>query len=97
MQVNERLLPLVEVIEQATGQRVNLSTALRWCQQGVGGIRLESWKLGGRRLTSAEAVGRFLERTTAASDSGRQPVHLPSRSSASAHASAMRQLEADGL
>ena len=41
----------------------------RWRLRGVHGIRLESVVVGGRRMTSHEAIERFIERTTAAVDS----------------------------
>ncbi len=61
---NEKLLPLVDAVEQATGQRPHLSTALRWATRGSKGIRLETVFLGGRRLTSEGAVHRFTRRCT---------------------------------
>lgn len=64
MQTNEKLLPPVLAVEKATGVKVHLSTVLRWCQRGSNGIKLESTVLGGRRLTSVEAVKRFTERRT---------------------------------
>jgi hypothetical protein len=57
---NEKYLGLVRAVEAATGRRVHLSTALRWAMRGSKGIVLESVILGGRRLTSAEAVKRFV-------------------------------------
>ena len=38
----------------------SICTRWRWCLHGVRGVRLESVRVGGRRYTSAEAVGRFL-------------------------------------
>lgn len=70
----EKLLPLVEAVKQATGRNVHLSTVLRWSQRGSRGIRLESKVLGGRRLCSVEAVHRFIELTTRASDIGEPPA-----------------------
>lgn len=67
MHAAEKLLPLVEAIKQATGRTVHLSTALRWCQRGSRGIKLESKVLGGRRLCSIPAVHRFIDKTTRAS------------------------------
>jgi len=63
----ERLYPLADAVEKATGNRPHLSTVLRWCLHGAQGIVLESAMLGGRRLTSVESVGRFLEARTRAS------------------------------
>jgi len=70
MQTKEKLLPLVEAVELATGQRPHLSTCIRWCTRGTKGIRLESHCLGGqRRLASPEAVLRFVEAVTVARNS----------------------------
>jgi hypothetical protein len=64
----ESLSPLVCAVEKATGHRPHLSTVIRWCIRGSSGIRLESKVLGGRRLTSPEAVRRFMDSVTAAKD-----------------------------
>lgn len=72
---DETGLPLVEAVHKATGYRPHLSTALRWCQRpNRYGIRLESWRLGGRRVTSVEAVRRFNQATTAAADRAAMPT-----------------------
>lgn len=61
--------PLAEAIMKATSCKVHPSTAYRWCQKpNQYGIRLESWLQGGRRVTSVEAVRRYNERNTLASD-----------------------------
>ena len=65
---NETLLPLIEAVQKATGRRPHLSTCLRWCQRGSSGVRLESRVLGGRRLTSTEAVQRYMNAVTTAKD-----------------------------
>ncbi|MGA2496755.1 MAG: DUF1580 domain-containing protein [Tepidisphaeraceae bacterium] len=44
------------------GNAISLCTLHRWCNRGVGGIVLESAKLGGTVVTSAGAVLRFVER-----------------------------------
>lgn len=41
--------------------RPSTSTVWRWVLNGVGGRRLESWKVGGRRVTTKEALLRFIE------------------------------------
>jgi hypothetical protein len=40
----------------------HIATRWRWATRGVGGTKLETMKCGGRRLTSQEAVARFLQR-----------------------------------
>lgn len=49
--------------EQARGlfpQNPSIITIKRWVKRGVGGIFLESTPSGGIRVTSVEAVARFL-------------------------------------
>lgn len=79
-------LPLVEAVRAATGRQVHLSTVLRWCSRGARGRVLSSWMVGGRRMTTVEAVNAFI---AAASE----PEHLPrvrSRTSATRAAEALR-------
>ena len=64
----ERLFPLVVAVERATGHRPHLSTVLRWASRGQNGVRLETKMLGGRRMTSTEAVDRYVAAVTAARD-----------------------------
>lgn len=46
----------------AAGIKISSKTAVRWCLAGVRGIRLESLKIRGRRLTSGAALRRFFDR-----------------------------------
>lgn len=57
----ERLCRLIEALQDIPGQP-HLSTVIRWSRQGVGGVKLETLLIGGRRFTSREAVTRFIER-----------------------------------
>jgi hypothetical protein len=41
------------------GRPVHVSTLWRWAMQGLRGVRLETVKIGGARVTSAEALRRF--------------------------------------
>src|SRR5438128_2214980 len=61
-------------------KRTHISTVFRWISRGVSGVRLEALRLGGRWVTSREAVQRFAERLTA-ERSGAQPT-LTTRTSA---------------
>jgi Protein of unknown function (DUF1580) len=54
----ERLLSFTQAAKALPG-RVHLSTIHRWRLGGVRGIKLESVLIGGKRLTSAEALQRF--------------------------------------
>lgn len=40
-----------------------LQTIYRWCERGVDGIKLERVRIGGRFVTSRQAVHRFLAAT----------------------------------
>jgi hypothetical protein len=62
--MTDNLVPLVGAIYQVTGHKVHRVTAARWARCGVGGIRLRSWTLGGRRLTTLAAVREFIEATS---------------------------------
>lgn len=88
---NELGLPLVEAVEAETGRRPHLSTVLRWCQRrNRHGIKLESWFLGGRRVTSREAVRRFNNATTSAANKDLTSSITAQRSKA--HSDAKREL-----
>ena len=59
----------------AQREGVNATTIWRWTLRGVrGGIRLESFIVGGRRYTTEQAFTRFVERITAAADSEQQSL-----------------------
>ncbi len=90
---DEVSLPLVEAVQQATGRRVNLSTAFRWCQsRNRYGNRLSSWLIGGRRVTSVESVLRYLESNTVAADRLQIPVATDGQKRR-AHAEALAELD----
>lgn len=55
-----RALPAIE------GKRLHVSTILRWCRIGCGGVQLEHVKIGCRVCTSRKALARFIKRRTAA-------------------------------
>jgi hypothetical protein len=44
------------------GIPISGKTALRWAIQGLRGVRLESVRIVGRRMTSRAALARFLDR-----------------------------------
>jgi hypothetical protein len=68
MLINERLFPLQRAYEIATGTRPHPSTCHRHRVNGINNVRLETLKYGGKRVTSVEAVRRFLAAVTAAAD-----------------------------
>lgn len=67
---HERVLTLREAAgvlpKTPRGKKVHVSTLYRWCSRGVRGVRLESLRLGGRVVTSVEALQRFAERCSVA-------------------------------
>ncbi len=54
----ERLVTLAEATRILPG-RPSISTLWRWRHKGVGGRRLETVRIGGKRFTSREAIARF--------------------------------------
>jgi hypothetical protein len=56
-----------------SGRRIHHSTCLRWVLRGVRGVRLEAVRLGGRWVTSLEALDRFALRVTATSSAPTPP------------------------
>jgi len=61
--LTEDLLGLNEV-PPVLQKRVNISTVWRWTNRGIKGVQLETIKLGGKTLTSVQAVTRFIESTS---------------------------------
>jgi Protein of unknown function (DUF1580) len=64
--VAEHLIPIREVPRhlpcRRTGRRVHISAVYRWIGRGVGGVQLESVKVGGSTYTTTEALQRFSDR-----------------------------------
>jgi hypothetical protein len=58
--------------------RPSPATLWRWAAKGVDGVQLETFKIGGRRYTTAEALERFVARLSASRPSGTPPPS-PSR------------------
>lgn len=52
----------VSIVAAAAAEGISISpkTALRWAIGGLRGVRLETVKIGGRRMTSVPALRRFL-------------------------------------
>jgi hypothetical protein len=75
-----QLLPLIPPGRNA--RRTHLSTVLRWILDGAPGpdgrrVKLEALRLGGRWVTSREAIQRFAERLTP--QTGDAPASPPPR------------------
>ena len=103
---SERLIPLKEVADfipsiRGKGKRLNISTAWRWCLEGVRGRKLDSIVVGGSRYTSVEGIGRFVAALNDGGDHDDQPtpaarMRTP-RQRAAAHAAAEKRLDAAGI
>lgn len=94
----EKLFPVPKAVELATGRRPHPATCFRWRQHGISGVWLETVKLGGKRLTSVEAVHRFVEATTAAADGPRPSTPArTSRQRQAAISKAEAELDAAGI
>lgn len=63
-----RMLP-----RRASGKTVHTRTVARWALAGVGGIVLESIRIGGCRVTSREACQRFYDLLTIQNENRRRP------------------------
>lgn len=74
---NETVLSFQAASDAVPG-KPHVSTLHRWANEGLGGVRLEAFKLGGRRFTTLEALHRFFEKT----NPGPRPVPPPSRRTA---------------
>jgi hypothetical protein len=59
------LIPVRELVNELPrpddGRPYDPSTISRWCLYGLGGHKLASIKLAGRRYSTREALRRFLE------------------------------------
>lgn len=89
------LKPVVEAVEEATGRRPHLSTVLRWHHRGRKGVRLKCWELGGRKLTTTQAVLDFIADVSAAGSTPQQcSPSAAARSAKSAKAKLSKRLAA---
>ena len=52
-------------LEPIFGKRPDKTTLYRWCLKGIGGTKLEHVRIGGRILTSRQALTRFIEERSA--------------------------------
>jgi hypothetical protein len=64
----------------AAREEVNASTVWRWSLRGVRGVTLETFSIGAKRFTTAEAFARFVATTTEVAQGG-PPSNLAPRSS----------------
>ena len=98
----EELITLADathVLPRLNGRRLHSSTIWRWAVKGVGSVKLDYLKIGGRIVTSREALNRF---SSALADSDRRPgesqkAHRPEgkHSTDGQRAKAIAQAEVD--
>jgi hypothetical protein len=73
----ERPIAIIEAAKKVPNRRggfgVDACTVWRWATRGVRGVKLETLLIGGIRYTSAEALQRFYEKTTAAAEQQEAP------------------------
>lgn len=91
----EDIFPVGDVPKRLKS-RPHVATAWRWVYRGCRGIKLETVCIGGRRMTSREALQRFIERTTAAADGEPIPTRT-TRERERAIAAAERELAEAGI
>jgi hypothetical protein len=79
MMIDPQTESLVSLTDAAKSlpNRPNLTTVWRWRNRGVRGIKLETILIGGRRMTSREALSRFFAATTAAAEGARVVSETP--------------------
>jgi hypothetical protein len=81
----EQTLPLralAKMVPGNCGKPLHYETLRRWSRQGVQGVKLESKKLGGKRVSSLEAVDRFMEQLTAREVAAEEVAIAPRMSAA---------------
>lgn len=96
---NERVVTLAEAASllprRRQGRKVHVSCLYRWSQRGVRGVILETVQVGGSRCTSVEALQRFVDRLSQASQGGAAQRHAPAVRAPDRWVT--RQLEREGL
>lgn len=106
--LSESLLSAPEAARRVPPTRLDrpthVSTIIRWITHGVRGVRLEAVRLGGRWVTSVEALDRFAAALTAQAEQARSgakvvpPTHnATSRREERRLASAEARLTAAGI
>lgn len=92
----ETVIPINQAPAHYRYGRPSLSTVHRHFRHGCRGVCLETLVIGGRRCTTVEAIGRFIERTTANSPGASLPPSRPtSRQREREITAAEREFDAD--
>jgi hypothetical protein len=77
----------------AAREGVNASTVWRWSLRGCRGVKLESFSIGAKRFTTAEAFARFVAATTAIAQGA--PAPAPTARTNRQREAAIRAAEAE--
>jgi hypothetical protein len=102
----EKPIPLEEATSlippARRGRRTHFSTIVRWIKNGVLNpsgerVHLEAIRLGGRWMTSREALQRFAERLTPATDTPLPPAPRTTTARQRQSERAARELEKIGI
>ena len=88
--LDEHQVTLIEATKLLPG-RPHPNTLRRWASEGCDGTRLRTWKVGGRRVTSKEALEEFI-----LARSGQHRANATHMRSAS-HQRAVAALDAAGI
>ena len=68
-----KYIPPRQAFEQVVGYRPSGPTLWRWSHRGSEGVLLQTWKIGGRRLTTVDAVQKFIDEKTAKTTPSKAP------------------------
>jgi hypothetical protein len=80
-----------ELLPPVNGKRFHSTSVWRWARKGLRGVRLDCLRIGGRFVTSMEAVERFGKALAAlpadpTGGASRRPLVKPKRRSKARHA-----------
>ncbi len=67
-------LTLKDAAATFPGSPVCYETIRRWATRGIKGVKLETARIGGRRMTTVEACREFVERLTEVDNPEPEPV-----------------------
>lgn len=82
------------------GKKPAIETLYRWSLRGCRGVKLETVQVGATRCTSVEALQRFFDALTAATDAAKMlpsPAHTPTKIRRKEIAEAERFCESAGI
>jgi len=92
---SQPVITLTEAAKRLPG-RPHVSTLHRWRKRGVGGVKLKTQKLGGRRVVAVSDLEEFIEAVTAAADGEPSPPRTAKKRQRAIEA-AERELDRAGI